>query len=494
MHTAQTSKSAHIISELLSNEKYEEVFDYARKINDSQCYLTIANHFLTSSQSYLSEKFYLKALEVDPENSSILSALGSYYFGIKNFNASEEFHLKALAYNPEDPRSLCDIGSIERQKGNFKKAGEFYEKIIDLGKDNEFVYANMGIMHLYMRDVEKGREFLNKALEINPSNKTINFYNSFALFKSGEYAKAFKCYEGREWIRSRPPGIEWTGLPARKILVMPEQGYGDMIQFSRYIKDARKISKGIILLCPKELYRLFKNIDGADEVVEFNANDSIDLCEDNKESTGWRKMFDWFKGVKQQEENALYENYTRIMSVPSVLDIDVENQSLPDNLFKINNEDILRWGSLTTTKKKKVGLCWNSRLEDQPRSIDLKHFEPLFALKDYQFYSLQKDNNDQLKDYPNIKSYTEEFEDFYDTAAFIENLDLVISVDTAVVHLAGSLRKKTYLLLNDWCCWRWSGELSTFWYPEVEIFRQLESGDWSGVIQKVMDKLKCEDV
>ena len=111
-------------------------------------------------------------------------------------------------------------------------------------------------------------------------------------------------------------------------------------------------------------------------------------------------------------------------------------------------------------------------------------------LSNCDFYSLQKNNREQLENYPNIKDFTDDFEDFYDTAAFMENLDLIITVDTSIVHLAGSLRKKTCLLLNEWCCWRWSDKPNTFWYPEVEIFRQNELGDWKSVVEEVVGKIK----
>jgi len=480
--TKTKTKSTHILIELLSNSKYEDAFEYINNVQEVECYEIVGDHFLCSSRPDLAEKFYLKALDLEPKNSRLLSALGSFYFNTRQFQFAEYFHKKALLFNSENPKALCDIGSIERQKGHFEKAKGYYEKIISLGKENEFVYANIGILYLYLHDVEKGKHYLEKALELNPTNKTINFYNSFALFKLGDYSKAFECYEGREWFK-KPPGEEWDGSENRKIMIMPEQGLGDMIQFSRYIKKAREISKGIIVLCPKELFRLFSNVDGIDEIIEFNTEDAFDVQDPSEP-------------LPSDESNALYDNFTRLMSLPRVLNIDVEKESFPNDLFKIDESSIEKWKSVLDfeNSKLKIGLCWNSRLEGaQPRSIDLKELEPILNLDNCDFYSLQKNDHEQLENYPNIKDFTDEFEDFYDTAAFMENLDLIITVDTSIVHLAGSLRKKTYLLLNEWCCWRWSDKPNTFWYPEVEVFRQNELGDWKSVVEEVVDKIKGVD-
>lgn len=473
------TKLKNIIEDLLTDKKYEEAFDYLKKVSDAGCYLTAGDYFVAKSRRDLAEKFYLKALEINPKDTNVLSTLGSYYFNEKKFDTSEHYHKISLALEPDNPKSLCDIASIERQKGNFQGAKVLYEKIFSLGKENEFVYANMGILYLFLHDIQKGKEYLEKALEINPDNKVINFYNSFALFKSGDFSNAFKCYEGREWFK-RPPGTEWDGSSGKKLLVMPEQGYGDMIQFARYFKEAKSISDKIIFLCPKELFRLFETIENIDEIVEFNANDSIDLV-------------DYSESEIDGSEDALYDGYARIMSLPYMLNIDVEKQNFDDKLFNIDELSIKKWEKVFSGNKKKIGLCWNSRLQSaQPRHIPLKELASIFTLDNCDFYSLQKNDNEQLEHYPFVKDYADQFEDFYETASFIMNLDLIITIDTSIAHLAASLNKKTFLLVNDWSCWRWSNKSTTFWYPSVEIFRQSKGGDWTDVVKQVFDKLKEE--
>jgi hypothetical protein len=268
-------------------------------------------------------------------------------------------------------------------------------------------------------------------------------------------------------------------------MIVSEQGFGDIIQFSRFIPLVKKISRKVILLCPIELVELMKSLEGVDEVIEFNACDQF---EEVGENAG---------------DSALpYNYYIRIMSLPHVLGC--EKQDLTHiNYLKPSQEKIDYWKSkIEDNNKLKIGVCWQgakrhndpaSMAIERKRSIDISFFEPIFNLENIDAYSLQKDDSFGINKYPNVKNFMPDTKDFSDTAAIIQNLDLIITVDTAIAHLAGVLNKPVWLLSRKSGCWRWTfqGE-ETVWYPSMKIFRQTQDLCWQPIIDQIIEELKKE--
>jgi hypothetical protein len=287
-------------------------------------------------------------------------------------------------------------------------------------------------------------------------------------------------YEGLLQRRNIPARIpHWNGEPLseRAIVLMAEQGYGDSIQFVRYATQLARAGARVHVACPPALVRLFRTVEGVIDVFS--------TC----------------------SENEYFDYRCWLMSLPRLLGTDLE--SIPGSVPYVaaNAKDIERWKvRLRQISGFKVGLVWagglrtehEARRTGRRRDIPLKAFAPLATFPDIQLISLQKRDGfstaiatDELQKVPMI-DVTAELADFADTAALIENLDLVISADTAVAHLAGALGKPIWMLSRFEGNWRWMApRTDSPWYPTMRIFWQERPGDWSGPIGQVEQELRA---
>ena len=179
--------------------------------------------------------------------------------------------------------------------------------------------------------------------------------------------------------------------------------------------------------------------------------------------------------------------------------MDYGNIPFSDKYLEAEEKYINKYSKIITANKKlKVGICWEAGAaglrEQLNRTLNISMFEPFLGLKSVQFYSLQVNPTmDNYKDYPQLIDLGKDFKDFNDTAGAIKNLDLVVTVDTSVAHLAGALGVKTFMLLPYCTDWRWfDDKLKTPWYNSVKLFKQTDPKDWDSVIKNVTEELKNE--
>jgi hypothetical protein len=252
-------------------------------------------------------------------------------------------------------------------------------------------------------------------------------------------------------------------------LIYTEQGLGDAIQFIRYIPLVVQRGAKLIVECRKELASLFRNVSGVKQVI------------------------------KAGEQLPAFDVYCPLLSLP--LRFNTTLKTIPADIPYIKADAVLfqKWKNRLSddNPKLKVGLVWAGRPTfklSHLKECPLRMFSPLAQIKDITFYSLQKGNgSEQAKNPPegmNLIDYTDEIQDFSDTAALIENLDLVISVDTSVAHLAGAMGKPVWTLLPFSPDWRWMLKREDSpWYPTMRLFRQPSHGDWKPVIERVKKEL-----
>jgi hypothetical protein len=269
------------------------------------------------------------------------------------------------------------------------------------------------------------------------------------------------------------PQPQWCGEPAqgRTLLIHPEQGYGDTLQFCRYAALATAFGFRVYLEVQPPLARLARSLDGVAQV--FARGDVLPP----------------------------FDVQCPIMSLPFAFGTTLATVPNAPAYLRADPTEAAAWaGRLECIDHgaPRIGLVWagNPRLNapratavDRRRSMPPEHLAPLFALGDHHFISLQKTGPalDQAK----LTDVMSEMNDFADTAAVIVNLDLVISVDTAVAHLAAALGKPVWLLDRFDCCWRWlQGRRDSPWYPTLRIYRQPSAGDWDAVISRVVDDLR----
>lgn len=424
-------------------------------------------------------KFYLKALDADP-GAEIHERLGVAYKKIDDMEGAEKHFSKALELEPGSVKALYGMASVDRLACRYDSAMERYLKLKSLGVDDAGVDTSMGVLHADRGQLDEALVHYERAFKKNPENDMVRFNYSLCMMAMGNFKEGMELYESRIW-HAKPPGREWRGGKVSDLMVVPEQGNGDILHFCRFFHILKPLCGNVTVLCNRPLVEIMKRVEGVDSVVEFNPGD--EFVESEEEGGG--------------SDSVSFAEYVRIMSIPHVLGIDP--RSVPYKKYlSADPARVEQWGRrVKSDGLLRVGLCWQGGKRNKPdmiatdkkRSIKLEEMLPVLKTEGVRFFSLQK-GDDQHKDFPEVIDFMEECDDFLETAALVENLDLIITVDTAIAHLAGGLGKPVWMLSRLGGCWRWGrDEDSTFWYPSMRIFRQKEMNDWNPVILKIASEL-----
>jgi ADP-heptose:LPS heptosyltransferase len=378
-----------------------------------------------------------------------------------------------------DALSALSIGvaaSCAYALDRYDEAESLYKRAILLDPLDATAYRNLGMMHKKAYHYEEAEVFYTEALKITPDCVLTQANLGFLLLELGRYQEGWRLYETRYDPRVNPsfpmyefPFPRWCGesLEGKTILIVPEQGFGDEIQFVRYIRLLKERGARITLMCKQPLQRLFSTLQDRGSVII--------VTETSQEHDYW----------------------SFLLSVPLYLGTTLE--TIPDQLpyLKIQNEWIGE-KLMLPERKFKVGLVWKGSTQhgnDIHRSLrEFSALEPLWSVPEVTFVSLQKGvlSTNETKQ-PIIER---DIDDFADTSALISQLDLVICVDTSVAHLCGALGKPCWVLLpfvgSDW---RWMREREDSpWYPNViRLFRQTTPNEWDDTIANVVTAL-CDEV
>ena len=374
----------------------------------------------------------------------------------------------------EELKKLYEKGKLQWLQGKHLEALSTYKSIVGQGHGYCGANINSAVILTSLGRYKEADTHFREAFATCPDDRELLFNYSLNLLSRGRLMDGLKLYENRSW-NIRPPGVDWDGEKCGTLLVVPEQGNGDIIQFARFLPMARRKCEKLIVMCFASLVRLFKSMDLADEVIEFNPGD--EFVEAEAGSSG----------------EVPYDRFVRIMSIPHLLGIDAVS---PLPYMRADPELVSKWLPKTAGSKPKVGLCWrggkrkmeDSAAIDSRRSISLETISPLLSVEGVDFYSLQKDAEESDERLSDLMGSSE---DFADTAALIDCLDLVITVDTAVAHLAGALGKPTWILNRFDSCWRWGHtQKKTMWYKNTRIIRQKSMSDWGPVVACTREQLK----
>jgi len=424
--------------------------------------------------------WYQNSLRVDPRNVRIMNNLG---IALRRNGRAEEAHAlfeRAIATKPDYAEAHVNFATSFRDRGDLAKALEICERALKLNPSMSDAYNNIAALLQDQGKYEEALRACDRALEINPESIDAKWNRALTLLFLGRLEEGWAAYEvglGHRHLRGPyfAPRKRWDGSAAtgKRLLIWGEQGLGDSLQFIRYASMCKERVGKILVLCPDPLKKLFALAPGVDEVA-----------------------------ARPREED--YDIHIPVMSLPFAFQTRLE--TIPANIpyLRVSDEARLKWAPCFAGKKGiKVGLVWagnprehllNAHLIDKRRSMKLESFRPLFDHREITFYSLQKsDASKQIEScglQERIVDLMPHVEDFMDTAAIVENLDLVISVDTSVVHLAGGMGKPVWILSRFDGCWRWLGNRETSpWYPTARIFSQPTAGDWGPVIEKVAAEL-----
>jgi hypothetical protein len=339
---------------------------------------------------------------------------------------------------------------------------------------------NLAAVAAELGEKDKAQAFIQRILEIKPDAPDARLALSTFLLGQGDYAQGWAGYESRVQtallaadLARFDPECRWQGevLDGKTLIVWGEQGLGDQIQFFRYLPLLGRFQPGeVIVICHPSLISLFSAVD--------------------------RKI----RCLSHNDPQPPYDYFVPLLSLPKIFGTRLENIPCETSL---QADPVARqqWSArLAADKQRRVGLVWggNPRRHnieqermDRRRSISLADYAPLWSVPGISFYSLQKgEATEQQADWPSdvrpLIDWTAELNDFSDSAALVMNLDLVISVDTSVVHLAGALGQPVWVLSRLDGCWRWLEERDDSpWYPSARIFRQKRYGDWTETLENL---------
>jgi tetratricopeptide (TPR) repeat protein len=391
------------------------------------------------------------------------------------FDEAIGFCLKGLALQPIYPEAYVNLGAALFEIGQFDNAVAASNIALQCRPEHTLALCNRGASFIGLGRIEEAIADLRRAQVLDPTDTEVAFNLGLALLMSGKHMReGFALYESR-LARAEPPKRafpkpRWQGedIAGKTILLHAEQGFGDTLHFVRYASLVAERGARVVLETQPGLDRLCASVPGVAQVIT--------------------------EGASLPD----FDVHCPLLSLPFVFGTDLA--TIPADipyLFPVKGEEE-RWrGLLPAGQGLRVGLVWGGgHRPDQPRafqvdlrrSLPLATLAPLGALAGVHFVSLQKGSPaSQLVTPPfPIFDPMPEVQDFADTAALIAGLDLVISVDTAIAHLAGAMGKPVWMLSRFDGCWRWlQARSDSPWYPSLRLYRQKALGDWSPVVAAI---------
>jgi tetratricopeptide (TPR) repeat protein len=392
-----------------------------------------------------------KALQVDPKCVDAFNTIGAIHAAKGDLDAAMACFQKAMEIHPDQSSTLNNMGNVLHTQGRIQEAIDVYQRCLKEAPDYALVHWNLGLMYLMLGDFAKGWPESEWRFKVKQFGPRTSFNRA--------------CWDGSD-------------LTGKRILLHAEQGFGDVLQFIRYVPPLARSGARISMAAHAELHRLLRGVG-------------------NKFGELGGYVENWVIPDGSLPE---YDFHCPIMVLPRVLNTTLEN--IPTDIPYLWPEEELasHWRKRMKNKPGlKVGLAWAGRPShpnDRHRSFPLAMLAPLAGVSGVTFFSLQKGAAaGQTAETPfEIVDWTGDLNDFADTAAMIANLDLVISADTAVVHLAGAMGKPVWVLLPFVPDWRWMLDREdTPWYPQMRLFRQKKIGDWDPVIARVVQALESHD-
>ena len=388
----------------------------------------------------------------------------------KKLAAATTSYQKALAIAPDAAQLHYGLGMVQQQLNDWDAAIDSYQQAVQLDPNDRKAWTNLGALRQEMGQPQAAIDCYQKILSFDPEDAIAHVNLSIVLRQLGDWQQGFAKFEWRWRCPDKTPRNFtqplWDGsdLDGKTILIHAEEGYGDTIQFIRFLPQVAQRGGRAIVECPPWLIRLLGSVPGIAELIPF--------------------------GSPLPE----FAVHAPLLSLVHLLGATPETLPAPPYLSAPDSASV----NLEADDRLKVGIVWAgnpNHQSDRDRSTTLEQFRSLLALEGISFYSLQKGPRspelEQFSQRSQIQDLSAELQDFADTAAAIEQLDLVISVDTSVAHLAGALGKPVWVLLSHNADWRWMLDRDdTPWYPTMRLFRQTQRGDWAGVFSRVAAELQ----
>ncbi len=422
---------------------------------------------------------YQTALKYKPDYAEALNNCANVYKELGQTQKAKQFYLDALALRNDYPDALCNLGALYREDQQISDAMQCYTRALELNPSFAQAFYNRGNLFKDLRDFGRAMTDFHRAVRLMPNFAEANLNIAIVSLTLGNMAPGWLGFEWRWRSKElKQSGVNayaehplWLGegsLVNKTILLHAEQGLGDTVQFCRYAKLIKALGARVILVVPNELFELLIGLEGVDQLFRKG---------------GSPPHFDY---------------QCPLMSLPLAFNTQLKNIPSPNAYIQCDPAKASFWSNwLSThqyqkTNKAKVGLAWSGNPlhhNDRNRSLSLSQLHELAQL-DLDFISLQKNmsqtDKETLVTFSSVRDVSAALHDFSDTAALVECLDLVVTVDTSVAHLAAAMGKPVWVLLPLNSDWRWLDQTSTTpWYSCMRLYRQSTHRDWRSVLEQV---------
>ncbi|HXP95072.1 MAG TPA: tetratricopeptide repeat protein [Telmatospirillum sp.] len=423
------------------------------------------------------------AIVAQPDYAEAHYNLGVHFHKAGRLTKATVAYRNALRLRPAFIEALSNLGAVLQDQDRLAEAERIHRTCIVLQPDYPRAHLNLGVVLKQQDRIVEAIDAYRQALALETNYPLAHVNLAHALLHNGDFEEGWREYEWR-WkggveglIPRYPSDRQWNGqkIAGRTILLHAEQGLGDTLQFVRYAASFSRRGASVIVEVQAPLVRLLSGQPGIHAVTTMGS------------------------------EIPLFDYHLPMMSAPFALKTRLDGIPADIPYIAPSPELATAWGRrLARLEGRKVGIVWagdprphDYRLTaaDRRRSITPSRLTSLLSVSGVSFISLQKGSAASQQDDlpPELRplDLMDDATDFADTAALIANLDLVISVDTSVAHLAGAMGKPVWVLSRFDGCWRWLTERDDSpWYPTVRLFRQTTAGDWTSVMDRVAFRLR----
>lgn len=420
---------------------------------------------------------YRKALAVAPRRADVLNNLGNAYKMLKRYDEAADSYRQAVAIEPDFAVAHSNLGATYGGCDRFDEALSCHDKAVSLAPDNIAILLNWGVTLKDAGRLDDAEAAFRQAMIQDPECAETHAYWGQLQLLQGDFQRGWANYAWRHRMAVSPIKNKrlaqplWDGgdIKGKTLYVFSEQGVGDTVQFVRFLPRIARTGCRVLLEAPESLTTLLQDVEGVD-VVPIGA-----------------PLPD-------------FDCYVPLMDVPMRLNLLSENDLASPPYLRAPAGRLDAWANrIADDGALRVGLVWAgnpSHQNDQRRSMAADLFRPLCGLTGVRLYSLQVGRDGEAAAVLGAEAITDlapDLRDYSDTAAALARLDLVVTVDTSVAHLAGAIGTRAWVLLAAAPDWRWMLERDDSpWYSDLRLIRQSDPGDWAGVIARVVEGLQAE--
>jgi tetratricopeptide (TPR) repeat protein len=418
------------------------------------------------------------ALAMNPNHALVLCNYGALCTDTGDLQGAEIALRRSVAIDPTNVDAHCNLANAFAKQGNVQAATEATHNALAINPKHALTLCNFGVLLDSIADFDGAVRYYLRSLEAEPGFKLAQYNLSIQRLAAGDFAAGWQAYEARwgtpEFRSQRPPDLiqpQWQGedIRGQRIVIYSEQGLGDTIQFIRYVPMVAARGATVVLRVQPALVRIVSTLDPSIRVVSAESNEGAD--------------FEW---------------RCPLMSLPLAFATALATIPATIPYLHADASAVEAWSHRLPPRGLRIGLVWAGNpknVRDRQRSIPLSKLGQITHAHGATFYSLQKGpSSSELTETPNefpIIDLGPHLDDFTDTAAILANLDLVITVDTAVAHLAAAMGKPVWMLIARVNDWRWLRErCDTPWYPSIVLFRQTTVGQWDDILDRIESALR----